>query len=353
MAAFLLLVGLATSLSAVGRTTVQPVIDRPGACRYCDVAAAAFREAVESIDLLLADAQMEDNPLWGEVLAASARGVHVRVLLDRSDWSSSITAKNRPTVEFLLGQGIDARFDDPAVTTHAKLVIVDRSAVLIGSTNWNRYAFTDQEQANVLICDERVGQAFATWFDGLWSGEVLETRLPDGLASAANDAPAIVPLPDANGSNLYADCLVDLVDRASESVHIALYRLSVYSGYANSSSNRMVDALIRAARRGLDVRVVLDDCKFYADSAAANLNSALFLYEQGVPVRFDGPEETTHTKLVLIDGEVTVVGSTNWNYYALEQNVEASVALLGMPDVATFFDEYFETLWESGRSIGP
>ena len=352
MAASLLLALLAalTLLSAAETTIVEPVIDRPGACQYCDVAAAAFDDAVESIDLLMADAQMEENPLWDGILSASERGVHVRVLLDESDWSSSITAKNRPTVEFLTAHGIDARFDDPAVTTHAKLLIVDRSTVLLGSTNWNRYAFTDQEQANALICDERVGRAFATWFDDLWAGEVEETRLADDWGS---DAPAIVPLPDANGSNLYADCMIELVNRASEFVHVALYRMSIYSGYPDSASNRMVEALIRAARRGLDVRVLLDDCKFYADSAAANLTSALYLYEQGVPVRFDGPEETTHTKLVVIDGETAVVGSTNWNYYALEQNVEASVALLGMPDVAAFFDDYFEILWCDGRTIGP
>jgi len=56
------------------------------------------------------------------------------------------------------------------VTTHAKLVVVDRREVILGSTNWNRYAFTDQEQANVRIVDERVGGAFASYFDRLWEG---------------------------------------------------------------------------------------------------------------------------------------------------------------------------------------
>ena len=47
-----------------------------------------------------------------------------------------------------------------------------------------------------------------------------------------------------------------------------------------------------------------------------------------------------------------VLGSTNWNYYALEHNVEANVALLGVSAVADVFGEYFETLWREGRSIG-
>jgi phosphatidylserine/phosphatidylglycerophosphate/cardiolipin synthase-like enzyme len=349
-AALVLLLGGA---GGVRSTTVEPLIDRPGSCRYCVVVAEALDGATESIELVLADAELEENPLWESVVAAHERGVRVRVFLDESEWASSITEDNRPAIEFLQGHGIDARFDDPAVTTHAKLALVDRTTVILGSTNWNRYAFTDQEQANVRIVDARVGEAFGSWFDALWSGAMeTEEASIDGNPGAV-EVPTIVPLPDVDGSCLYPSTVLPLFDAARRSIHVAMYRASVYAAYSDSSSNALLDALVRAGRRGLDVRVVIDDCKFYADSEAANLMSALYLCEQGIPVRFDDPEETMHAKLVVIDGESVVVGSTNWNYYALERNVEASVALLNMPDVAAAFDDYFEILWQSGRKVGP
>ena len=144
---FLLL--LAEGIPLFAKTFVRPVIDRPGECLYCRCVKEAFGAAERSIDLLLADAQLSDNPLWEDLVVAAKRGVQVRVLLDASDWSPSITEKNRPTIEFLRENGIEARFDNPSVTTHAKLVVVDRRVVILGSSNWNRYAFTDQEQANV------------------------------------------------------------------------------------------------------------------------------------------------------------------------------------------------------------
>lgn len=333
--------------------TLTPLIDRPGTSAYCDAVAAAMAAASFSIDLLLSSADVAGVPLWNAVIAASDRGVAVRVLLDASDWAPDITADNQRVVSYLTGHGIECRFDDPGVTTHAKMVVIDRTVVVLGSSNWNEYAFREHEQANVIIENPQVGGVFAEYFDRLW-----EARLPvDGveidLDAALSDGPAIVPLPDGPGTVLYASLLLELLPRARRSIHVVMYRVSVYPSYPGSLANELVDALISAAGRGLDVRILIDDCRYYADSADANLVSAIYLYQHGIEVRFDAPEKTTHAKLIVIDGESVVLGSTNWNYYSLEQNVEANVGLLRIPEVAEAFEAYFEILWEDGRPITP
>jgi len=347
----LILFALAIGASAE-ETLVEPLIDRPGSCNYCAAIRSAFARAEGSIDILLADAQLEENPLIPYLLDARSRGVSVRVLLDRSDWSSSITRKNRPTIDYLTSHGIDARFDDPSVTTHAKLVIIDRREVILGSMNWNRYALTDQEQADVRVADPRVGEGFAAYFDLLWEGRFKAGRVAVDLDLPKERIPTIVPLPDGDGLTVYASFLLDLIPRAATSVHIVLYRMSYYPGYRESTTNGLLDSLIDAASRGLDVRVLLDDCSFYPESAEANLAAAIYLSVHGIEVRFDSPSETTHAKLVLIDGESVVLGSTNWNYYSIEKNVEADIALLHIPPVASVYEGYFETLWREGRPIG-
>jgi len=342
-------------LAASGTRSVilTPLIDRPGTSAYCDAVAAAMEAASSSIDLLLSSADVTGVPLWDSVIAASDRGVSVRVLLDSSDWAPDITADNRRVVSYLTKLDIECRFDDPGVTTHAKMVVIDRTVVVLGSSNWNEYAFREHEQANVMIENPEVGGVFTEYFDRLW-----EERLPvDGVeidfGAALSDEPAIVPLPDGPGTALYAALLLELLPRARCSVHVAMYRVSVYPNYPGSLANELVDGLISAAGRGLDVRILIDDCRYYADSADANLVSAIYLYQHGIEVRFDGPEETTHAKLVVIDGESVVLGSTNWNYYSLERNVEANVGLLRIPRVAEAFEAFFEILWEDGRPIAP
>jgi len=343
---------LLCSLAGLADTSVRPVIDHQDDRTYCTQVADALAQATASVDLLLSNAELEENPLWESLTAAHARGVRVRVLLDESDWSASITARNRPAIEFLRAAGVDARFDDPAVTTHAKLAIIDRTIVILGSSNWNRYALTEQEQANVRIDDERVGVVFGDWFDRLWTMRNPGTLEIEAGETLAGPGPRIVALPDADGSTVYASFVLELLASAQTSVHVVLYRMSIYPSYTDSLANDLARGLIAAAGRGLDVRVLLDDCSFYADSASANLTSALYLYEHGIPVRFDRPSETTHAKLLIVDGEHAVLGSTNWNYYALERNVEANVALLGMPRVATAYEAFFQAVWRAGREVG-
>ncbi len=334
-----------------GAATVLPLADLAGTGSYAAAVQSALASATGTVDVLLSSLDLERNPLVGALVEAHGRGVRVRVLVDQSDWEASITARNRPAVDALKAEGIDARFDDPEITTHAKLVIVDSACVIVGSTNWNRYALSEHRQAGVRIDDPQTGRAFAAFFERQWSSSgrrvamALADRLPTGGAAT------IVALPDDDGTVLYGTAARELIGRARASIHAVLYRVSVYPQYDDSVTSDLVDGLVAAAARGLDVRVVIDDCRFYEDSAEANLMSAIYLYQNGVDVRFDEPEVTTHAKLVVIDGENVLLGSTNWNYYSVERNVEANVALLFMPDVGRAFERYFEAVWRAGRPI--
>ena len=348
--------GMVAWTSTGTEAVLVPVIDQAGNAAYCRAATDVIDAARGSIDLLLSTAELEENPLLDRLIAASHRGVKVRVLLDASAWAPSITAKNSPTVDYLQSMGIEARLDDHEITLHAKLLIVDRRVVLLGSTNWNHFAFTEHVQANLLVECQPVGEAFAVYFDRLWEGRLVPEGVeldPIVFDLEQSDEPLIIPLCDTDGTATYASLLLDLLARAERSVHVVIYRVSIYPGYQDSLSNTIVDAVVAALGRGLDVRVLIDDCRFYPESAEANLTSALALHQRGVPVRFDDPDTTTHAKLVIVDGESVVLGSTNWNYYALERNIEANIAVLGVPVLAEAFDLAFERLWDQGREIGP
>lgn len=350
-------VGPGTNEPAVepsGVMAVWPIVGRATPCPYCDIVGAAIDAAGRTVDVLLSTLVVDGDPLVDRLFAAVDRGVAVRVLLDQSSFEPSITARNSLAVDYLVARGVEAKLDDPEVTTHAKLVVIDRSTVVVGSTNWNRYALFEHRQADVRVDDERLARAFGGFFDRLWSDPAVPLPLSfDGVEGPPAGAAAIVALPDAGASTLYASVTGDLLARAAASVHAVLYRVSIYPQYADSATTALVRALLGAARRGLDVRVVIDDCSFYADSAEENLESAIFLVQNGIDVRFDAPETTTHAKLLVIDGATVVLGSTNWSYYSVERNVEANVALVRMPELAAPFERYFEALWAAGRPISP
>lgn len=330
---------------------VRPLLGSPEEEAYCQAVLEAIAEAQGTIDVLLSSVSTVDNPILPALADAAGRGVEVRALLDASDWAPAITEKNQPTLSYFLEQGIEAKFDAPAVTLHSKLVIVDRTTVILGSSNWNRYALTEHRQADVLIQEASIGAFYADYFETLWgetlSEQSVELELPDDFGVV----PMVLPLADLPESASYARVLLQLLGQAERSIHIAMYRMSYYSGYGDSLANNLLHALTDAAHRGLDVKVLLDDCAYYEDSAEANLLSAIVLQQRGVEVRLDDPSLTTHTKLVVIDGKTVLLGSTNWNYYSLEKNCETDVVFVNLPEVAAPFEAYFHTLWASGRDL--
>jgi len=327
-----------------------PLVDLGGLRSYCDRVADLIGDAVSTIDVLLSGARLEGHPLCEALAAAAGRGVRVRVLLDASDWEPAITRSNRAALDYFLAHGIDARYDDPAVTSHAKLVIVDRVSVVLGSTNWNRYAFEEHEQANLLVVDSTVGEAFSTYFDRLWTRTLFPGAVHLDLSFLEEAGPSLVPIPETEETANYAALLLALIPRARRSVHVVMYRMSYYAAFADSRSNDLLNALVAAASRGLDVRVVTDDCAYYPESADANWEAAVYLLRHGVEVRMDDPDETTHAKLVIVDGKHTILGSTNWNYYSLERNNEVDLAALDLPELAAAYEAFFEALWRSGRA---
>lgn len=327
-----------------------PLTDVPGVSQYLPYLVKAIAMASSSIEILLSDGELTGNPLWDEVLAAAARGVAVRVILDASDWSKSITDKNRPTIDYLLAHGIPAKFDDPAVTTHAKIVVIDNRLVILGSSNWNEHAFTEQAQTNIAVENPRVGAAFSEYFDRIWNGELV----PGGVRLAVDeigDGQELIPIPDGPETANYAHVLLTMLQRAEGSIHVVMYRASYYPAYRDSLANDILNALVAAAGRGVEVRVFLDDCAFYPESAQANREAAGYLADHGIEVRFDDPSATTHAKLVIVDGRDVVLGSTNWNYYSLEKNLETDLAALGIPELAAAYERFFAYLWRRGLPV--
>jgi phosphatidylserine/phosphatidylglycerophosphate/cardiolipin synthase-like enzyme len=57
-------------------------------------------------------------------------------------------------------------------------------------------------------------------------------------------------------------------------------------------------------------------------------------------VTYDPLFKTTHAKFMVVDRELTLLGSTNWTYYALTSNNEASV-LVRSKEVAQATLDYF------------
>ena len=130
--------------------------------------------------------------------------------------------------------------------------------------------------------------------------------------------------------------LIDWINRANTSIYAAL---------AFFSNMSVAEALVNASKRGVIVKVVVDD-----DSQV--YSAVQYLINNGIEVRDDSSyessineEHTMHLKFLVIDNSTVIFGSANPTDTGLGYNNETLIILYNVPDIAYYFLQEFDELW--------
>lgn len=140
---------------------------------YFPALLAAVKEARQSIDLamylwkLSKSTNNKPRQLVRALGLAHRRGVRVRVVLEVSGYDKDINRANRETAQLLEQEGIKVLFDSPAVTTHAKLAIIDGRFSFLGSHNLTQSALRRNHEISILIDDPTLAARLISYFDRL------------------------------------------------------------------------------------------------------------------------------------------------------------------------------------------
>jgi phosphatidylserine/phosphatidylglycerophosphate/cardiolipin synthase-like enzyme len=138
-----------------------------------------------------------------------------------------------------------------------------------------------------------------------------------------------------------------MIREAKHSIQVMMFEMGYYDQYSNTPSNLLIKELIDARKRGVKVEVILEVKEGEDRTTKRNRHTGKILSEGGVEVIYDSPSKTTHAKLMVADGQLTLLGSTNWTYYALTNNNEASV-LVRSKEVAQALKDYFNRVKATG-----
>jgi phosphatidylserine/phosphatidylglycerophosphate/cardiolipin synthase-like enzyme len=145
----------------------------------------------------------------------------------------------------------------------------------------------------------------------------------------------------------YFEVAKKLIHEAKYSIQVMMFEMGYYDKYLNTPSNLLIKELIDAKKRGVKVEVILEVREGEDRTTKRNRHTGKILSEGGVEVIYDSFSKTTHTKLMVVDGRLTLLGSTNWTYNALTNNNEASV-LIRSKEVAKELMDYFNRVKATG-----
>ena len=108
------------------------------------------------------------------------------------------------------------------------------------------------------------------------------------------------------------DCstlLINQINAAQKSIEVQAYSFTSY---------KIAKALVKAAQRGVDVKIILDKTQF----DGAHFSVAAYLQQAGITLYNDNQVVIAHNKVIIIDNAVVETGSFNFTYAAQNNNAE-------------------------------
>lgn len=135
------------------------------------------------------------------------------------------------------------------------------------------------------------------------------------------------------------EAIVQLIEEAQSTLDIAIYSINL---------EPIVDAMIEAANRGVNVRLITDAAhakeKGKQAKAIQNLRSA------GIPVKVNAHDGKMHLKMMIADGKTVEVGSFNYLQSAAEENDDVAVIIQDAAAAASFAAAFLN-MWNDDQAF--
>jgi cardiolipin synthase A/B len=276
-----------------------------------------FARARHSIDVTMYE--LADTTAEQDLAAAARRGVHVEVILDAKE-----TSVNDGAYHYLAAHGVKVVWSSPAYYyTHQKTLIIDGSEAVIMTANLTSTYYPTSRDFLVLDSTRADVAAITATF----SADFAHRAITPG------DGADLVWSPTSAQARLLA-----LINGATRS-------LRIYS--EEMGDDTIENALIAAARRGVDVQLCGENESGEYDSAYARLARA------GVHIAYysDPDGFYIHGKVIEADYGTSharvFIGSENFSSTSLNRNRELGL-IISTPSVLTAVATAFAADFQRG-----
>ena len=359
-----------------------------------------FNSATATIDLNVYEFQ--SIQLLDAIKNAIARGVQVRVflegqpvggLLDDSKYVAEQIVNAGGQVRFIISDSANGvykryRFD------HAKYAVIDGSRVFSQSENFKSSGVpVNSNYGNrgwgVIVNNASTASFFTNVFNSDWNtaskdsfpftatdsryGSPTKGFVPDSSAPTATYAGnfknkpitgefKVTPIFAPDSTFLQQNSIIGLARQAQkqlliEQLYIHKFWGSTTTGSPATTPDVYLEEVIDAARRGVQVRILLDSA--FLDGSDPRDNQYTVQYVNGIAaaehldmeaklidLRTLGLEKV-HNKGVIADGQKVLVSSINWSENSPENNREAGI-IVENTEATAYYEGLFWHDWTAG-----
>jgi len=288
------------------------------------VITSAIDEAKQSIWLEIY--LLTDTKVIRALEDAAHRGLDVRVMLEPHPYRVG-TALPRRTLDILRAAGVKAQPTSSSFRlTHEKGMIIDGQTAYIMTCNFTRSALggsstTINREYGIIDNNIQDVQAISAIFNADWNH-----------TNAQYTNPNLVVSPD-NSRNAFTS----LINGAHKTLAIEAEEMQ---------DSQIEQALVNAAQRGVQVRVILPAPSGSSSKNAGDDNNSQgisTIKQAGVQVKEDS-QLYMHAKIIIADGQEAFVGSENISTASLDHNRELGL-IVSDQNVLNTLQQTFQQDW--------
>ncbi|MFZ3132014.1 MAG: phospholipase D-like domain-containing protein [Desulfosporosinus sp.] len=301
-----------------------PISDLPAEALFIDKDAIYNRTLTliqsAQTSIYVEQAEFDDPSLIQLLLTKSRTGVDVRILLDQ--WQKV----NRATLDLLKSQNVSIQFypAQKGQTNHTKYLIVDQKVAMIYGPPWT----ADGLQAHDLAVELSGKSAWktATIFSRDWEFTTTYPLAVPKTSSLTDDK--IVLATNANVKQQ----LLEQISASTKSLRIEISEVT--------DDPDIIQALIDAAKKGRDVRLILD--RALVSKTPVTLEK---LKVNNITIRYFPSQTPLGMHLAIFDNSSFLLSSSNWTRYSFVANHEFSITVPS-PLASAELGDMFKQDWE-------
>ena len=290
---------------------------------------AAIVAAKESVDVSLRNLNLES--ITGALIYVSHRGIPVRVITE----TDSLTGRSESTFQVLKDAGITVIDDQQLGLMNNRFIVIDHKEVWTGSLSYDLAGVFREYNSLIRILSPEVAadytQEFNEMFENNQFGALVAPLTPYPVVEIQGVQVEVLFSPD----DIVAGRLSQLIAEAKENIS--------FLAYSFASSDLGTNIRDRA-KQGVEINGVLEFDLVDPDQVNPNPNlveELNFFRQEGLNVLLDRNPELLNHKIMIIDGQIVVVGSYDFTNRAENDNDE-NVLIIHSEAVAQKFLEEFQ-----------
>jgi len=268
------------------------------------------------------------------IVSALNRGVKIRMVYDTDSKENTDYSDSKRLAALIKNARNDYNSEGNSKYSnqlmHNKFFIFDNNTVLTGSANLSQNDMSGfNSNAAIILENPQIAKIYTHEFEQLYSGKFhnLKKLTTNNHIKLANSDITVYFSPQ---DRITKNHIIPLIKQAQKEINIPAFLIT---------DKWLADELIASHNRGVKIKIILD-----ASSSHSKYSQIKYLRNNGIKVKVENYAGKIHNKSILIDDNITIIGSMNFSRSGQNNNDE-NVIVLKNNAITTSYRNYFEYMW--------